>query len=130
MPEDDPEQPLTLGKRILKARLKTGADRGRGVSQDAMARLVSSIIGRRIVQATWSTYELDELEPPLDVLHAVATLSGLTREWLAWGDAPPGDTPPPVIRWPAIPAPDDRIPPQPVAKRKTANDGGPKRRKK
>lgn len=73
---------------MLEARLQYAARKQRAVSQAAMASAVASHMARSLTQSAWSDYESGETEPSLEILTAVAELSGLRREYLAWGTLP------------------------------------------
>ena len=83
-----------LGDRLKKARLQAAIRLGEGVSQAGMAELVGKELGRKLHQTTWSDYEAGETEPPLPVLRAVAAISGVSRDWLTYGDPEPEAMPP------------------------------------
>ena len=70
---------------MREARLATAARLRKTVSQQGMAELLAPIVKRPVHQPQVSSWEA-ESEPPLDVIAAYATLSGLSREYLAWGD--------------------------------------------
>lgn len=86
---------IELGKRLYEARLRAGPRQRpiSEVSQERMADLVSRLVGRRISQAVWSYWESGKREPELDVIRAVAVISGLTPEYIAFG---PPDAPAPA----------------------------------
>ena len=82
----------TIGKRLIEARMLVSAKRKESLSQQQMADLVGKELGRKVHQPTWSGYEGGN-EPPLDTILAVANLSGLAPEYIAWGiNSPVGDT--------------------------------------
>ncbi|HEX6464271.1 MAG TPA: hypothetical protein VFZ98_07460 [Vicinamibacterales bacterium] len=74
-----------LEARLLEARLRAGAQVRRTVSQDYMADLVSAELGRALHKTQWRRYESGEREPPLDVIRAVARVSGLSESYIAFG---------------------------------------------
>lgn len=78
-------EPVSIAERMRQARLQTGANRRAAVSQDEMAALVSKALGRVIRQTQWGRYETGS-EPPLDVIRATATVSGIDERYLAFGD--------------------------------------------
>ena len=84
-------QPVSRGDRIREARLAIAAKQRKTVSQQGMADLLTPLVGRQIHQPQVSSWEA-ESEPPLDVIAAYAKLSGLERDYLAWGDTPVGET--------------------------------------
>ena len=73
-----------MGKRLVEARLQTGARQQRPISQEEMAALVAKGLGKPLNQTQWSRYE-NGREPPYAVLLVVAQLSGLTAAYLAFG---------------------------------------------
>jgi hypothetical protein len=75
----------TLHERLKEARFATATRRRSQVSQQLMATLVSGLVGREIHQTQWSLYELGKSEPPLDVIRAIADVSGLMPEYIAFG---------------------------------------------
>lgn len=97
-------QPVSRGDRMLEARLATAARMRKTVSQQSMAELLAPLLKRPVHQPQVSSWEA-ETEPPLDVIDAYAKLSGLSREYLAWGeDTPVGETAhPPTKTVPLIP---------------------------
>jgi hypothetical protein len=83
---------VSRGGRMLEARLATAARRKESVSQQRMADLLTEALGRKVHQPQWSSYEAGS-EAPLDVIDGAARLSGLTRDYLGWGnDSPVGET--------------------------------------
>lgn len=87
---DDPER-VARGLRMREARLTYAAALKRTISQAAMAEAIAGALGRALSQSAWSDYEIGDTDPPYDVLAAAAKLSGLTREYLAWGPPPVAD---------------------------------------
>jgi hypothetical protein len=88
MPKD-----VGRGKRFEEARYATAARRKEGVSQGGMAALLAKLVRRKVHQPQISAWEAGA-EPPLDVIRAYEVLSGLSRDYLAWGpvDSPVGES--------------------------------------
>jgi transcriptional regulator with XRE-family HTH domain len=100
----DPEPKYAaLGNRLYEARLRAGPRQRpiAEVSQERMADLVTALVGRRISQAVWSYWESGKREPELDVIRAVAVISGLTPEYIAFGPPEPERPAPPSELAPA-----------------------------
>lgn len=87
---------------MLEARMATAARRRQAVSQSAMAKLLAKAVGHRVHQPQVSSWEAGA-EPPLDIILAYEQLSGLSRNYLAWGDSPVGETSHVVPRFPQRP---------------------------
>lgn len=79
---------VSLGDRLREARFATATRRRSAVSQGLMAELVGKELRRVVHQGQWSLYEANKSEPPLDVIRAVSTLSGLAAQYLAFGASP------------------------------------------
>jgi hypothetical protein len=92
---------VTVAERLKEARFQTAARLRENVAQDRMATLVADALGRVLHPTQWRRYESGEREPPLDVITAVARVSGLSEAYIAFGAAPPAlkiirnDAPPP-----------------------------------
>jgi transcriptional regulator with XRE-family HTH domain len=111
------DKPATFGERMKEARLATAVRLRRTLSQAGMAELVGKEIGRDLWQAQWSKYELDESEPPLDVIRAASKLSGLDPSYIAFGTTAAVQQQ--TIKGAMVAAP----PPEPVAKSRRAKGG-------
>ena len=80
---------LALAKRLKEARLHAAAARGEEITKEEMGPMISPILGRAIHATQWRRYESGRSEPPLDVIRAVATLSGLSEAYIAFGEREP-----------------------------------------
>lgn len=74
----------TLGKRIARARILAGAERGKPFTQTELARLVG------VTPPTVSQWESDASEPPLATIVKIAATLGVEPGRLAFGDVPTG----------------------------------------
>lgn len=82
---------------MLEARMLAAAKVREAVPQRRMAELLEAVLRRPVHQPQVSAWEAGA-EPPLDVIDAYARLSGLPREYLAWGDVSPvGETTHPLV---------------------------------
>lgn len=79
----------TLPQRLKEARLRAAVRLNETVSQDRMAALVGEALGRVLHPTQWRRYESGEREPGLDVIRAVAAVSGMDERVIAFGDAKP-----------------------------------------
>lgn len=83
----DEQQQDTVSARLKEARFRTAARLREAVAQDRMAELVGKELGRVMHATQWRRYE-GGTEPPLDVIRAVARVSGLSEGYLAFGTVP------------------------------------------
>lgn len=79
MPDAD-----SVFERMKEARLQTAVRLRETVSQERMAELVSKHLGRVLHTTQWRRYETDR-EPPLDVITAAASVSGMLEGYIAFG---------------------------------------------
>lgn len=49
--------------------------------------ILGAVLGRKFHPTQWRRYESGESEPPLEVIRAVAKVSGLTEAYIAFGPA-------------------------------------------
>lgn len=85
----------TLGGRIHAARMRLVGRLQRKISQGEFGRLVAEQMGRAepFGASAVSEWEHNRREPDLATLDVIARLAGVPRQWLAWGDDPPGPAP-------------------------------------
>lgn len=74
----------SIADRLKEARFQTAARLRENVSQDRMAELVGEALGKTFHATQWRRYEGGR-EPPLDVIRAVARVSGLSEAYIAFG---------------------------------------------
>jgi hypothetical protein len=81
---DDAEK-VALAGRLKEARLATAYLRKIEISQDGMAAVLSETLGRQFHPTQWRRYESGKSEPPLEIIRALASVSGLTESYIAFG---------------------------------------------
>lgn len=80
----------SVAGRLKEARFQTAARLRETVSGDRMAELVGTELGKTMHPTQWRRYEAGT-EPPLDVIRAVARVSGLSEAYIAFGIIRPPD---------------------------------------
>jgi transcriptional regulator with XRE-family HTH domain len=74
-----------VADRLKEARFLTAARQREAVSQERMAELIGQELKRTFHPTQWRRYE-GGAEPPLEIIRAVARLSGLSPAYIAFGE--------------------------------------------
>jgi hypothetical protein len=77
-------EPDSVSLRLKEARFRTAANLRETVSQDRMAELIGEHLKRVFHPTQWRRYE-GGVEPPLEIIRAVAAVSGLPEAYIAFG---------------------------------------------